>query len=121
MASHELVYLGFGGCVHILELVHSLEFDHVESIWQNPVWLALQQVFGFISCDVGDRGKHVGAVGGRSLDAVAVVDSPLSCFVIDIEILEVVVKINTSRTEIATKQGRMGSEDRGDVNVPLPT
>ena len=41
-----------------------------------------------------DGGKNVGTVGSRAFDAISVVDTTLPCFVIDIEVLKIVVKVD---------------------------
>lgn len=51
-------------------------------------------MFTFVRRDVRDGSEDIGAVGGGALDAVSVVDSTFSCFVIDVEVLEVVVEID---------------------------
>ena len=43
-----------------------------------------------------DSGKDVSAVCGGTLNAVSVIDSALARFVINVEILEIVVEIDAS-------------------------
>lgn len=45
------------------------------------------------------------------------VDAAFARFVINIEILEVVVEVHAARTQISAKQSSMGSKDGGDVDV----
>ena len=47
------------------------------------------------------------------------VDTPLSSFMINIKVLQVVVEINTSSTQVSTKQSSVGGKDGSYVNVPL--
>lgn len=70
--------------------------------------------------NVTDGGEHIGTVCSRSFDTVSVVDTPLASFVINIKVLQVVVKVNTASTEVTTQKSRVSGEDSGDVNVPLP-
>lgn len=70
--------------------------------------------------NVGDRGEYVGAVSRGTLYAIAVVDTTLAGFVVDVEILEVVVEVDGASAEIATEKGSMGGEDGGHVDVALP-
>ena len=56
---------------------------------------------------------------GGTLDAVPVVDTALSRFVVDIEVLEIVVEVDGAGTEITTEQGSMGGKHRCDIDVPL--
>lgn len=67
-----------------------------------------------------DGGEHIGAVRRRPFDTVTVVDTPLTGFVINVKVLQVVVKVNTASTEVTTQKSRVGGEDCGDVNVSLP-
>jgi hypothetical protein len=46
---------------------------------------------------------------------VPVINATLSCLVINVEVLEVVVKVYRPCTEIAAKQSRVCSEDSGDI------
>ena len=57
---------------------------------------------------------------GGTLDAVPVVDAALARLVVDIEVLEVVVKVDTARTEVSTEKGSVGGEDGSHINVSLP-
>jgi hypothetical protein len=65
-------------------------------------------VLGFVSSDVRYGGENVGTVGRRSFDAVPVVDTTLSCFLIDIEIGEVIVEIDRSSTEVTSEKSSVG-------------
>lgn len=71
--------------------------------------------------NVTDGGEHIGAVCRRPFDTVTMVDTPLTSFMINVKILQVVVKVNTASTEVTTQKSRVGGEDGGDVNVSLPT
>ena len=48
------------------------------------------------------------------------VNAAFTCLVIDVEVLEVVVKINATRAEVATQKGCMGCENSGDIDVTFP-
>ena len=117
VAADKIVDLGFCSGVEILELVHRLELDDVEAVWQDAIGLALEQVLGLVRGDVRDSGEDVSTMSGATLDAVAVVDAALASFVVDIKILEIVVKIDAARAEVAAKECGMGSEDGGDIDV----
>lgn len=47
------------------------------------------------------------------------VDTPLSSLVIHVKVLQVVVEVYRSSTEISTQEGSMGGEDGSDVDMPL--
>lgn len=60
--SNKFVYLRLRRGMQILELVHGLELNDVETIRENTIRLALEKVLGFVSGDVRNRSEHVGAV-----------------------------------------------------------
>src|SRR5258706_5446113 len=66
-----------------------------------------------------NSGEDVGTVSGGSLDAITMVDASLAGFVVYVEVGQVVVEVNRSRTKIATQKGRMSSENGGDIDVPF--
>ena len=68
---------------------------------------------------MGNGRENVCAVSGRALDAVAVIDSALARFMVDVEVLEVVVKVDGAGAEVAAEEGGVGGEDGGDVDVSL--
>ena len=115
----KVVDLRFRCRVQILELVHRLEFDHVQAVWKNAVWLALQQVLALVCGDMRHGREDIGAVRGGTLNAVPVVDTALSRFVVDIEVLEIVVEVDRAGTEITAEQGSMSGKHRCDIDVPL--
>ena len=63
VSTDEFINLRLGSSVEVLEFVHRLEFDNIQTIWQDTVRLALQQVFRLISGDMGDGCEHIGTVG----------------------------------------------------------
>ena len=103
--------------VQVLELVHSLEFDNIETIGKDAVGFAFQQMLGLVGSDVGDRGEDICAVRGGALDAVPVVDAALASLMINVEVLEVVVEVDASGAQVTTEQGGVGCEDGGHVDV----
>ena len=121
MSADEVVDFGFRLRVHVLELVHGGEFDDVETVGQDTIGFPLEQVFALVGGDVADGGEDVRGVGCGALDAVSVVDTTLSCFVIDVKVLEVVVEVHRASAEISSEQRRVGGEYGGDIYVPLAT
>jgi hypothetical protein len=83
-----------GDSMQVLELVHGRELDDVQSVWQDAIGLAFQQMLSLVGSDMGDGCKDIAAVSGSALDAVTVVDATLSSLVVDIEGAEVVVEID---------------------------
>ena len=63
--------------------------------------------------------KDIGAVCRRTFDAVSMIDSTFACFVVDVEVLEVVVEVYASGAEVAAEEGCVGCEDGADVDVAL--
>jgi len=48
-----------------------------------------------------------------------VVNASLSSFVIDVKVLQVIVKVDTSSTEIPAKESSVSGEDGRDINMTL--
>ena len=78
-------------------------------------------MFGFIGSDVRNGGEDICAVCRGAFDAISVVDTTLSSFVINIKVLKVVVKVNRAGTQVSAEEGCVCCEDRSDIDVPLPT
>ena len=55
----EVVDLSLGGGVHVLELMHCLELDNIETIWENTIGLVLEQMFALLGHDV-ENGRENG-------------------------------------------------------------
>ena len=119
VTADKVVDLLLGDGMQILELVHSLELDDIETVGEDAIRFPLEQVLGFVGGDVGDRRENVGAMRRGSLDAVSVVDPALSCFMIDIEILQIVVEVDAARAEVAAEECCVSSEESRDVDVTL--
>lgn len=69
---------------------------------------------------MGDGGKDIGAVGSRAFDAISVVDTTLPRFVIDIEVLKIIVEVDGASAEVSAQECCMSCKDSGDIDVPLP-
>lgn len=116
----EVVDLGLGHGVQVLELVHGGELDDVETVGKDTVGFPLEQVLAFVGGDVADGGENVRAVRRSPFDAVSVVDTALSSFMVDVKVLQVVVKIDRTGAKVPAEQRRVGGKDRGDVDMALP-
>jgi hypothetical protein len=119
MSSYEVIDLDLGLLMQVLELMGRRELLDVETVGQDTVWLALQEMFTFVCGDVRDRGEDIGGVRGGALDAVPVVDAALSCLSVAVEVLQVVVEVYRACTQVATEQRSVGGEDGGYVDVAL--
>lgn len=51
-------------------------------------WLPLEEVLCLNGCDLGHGGEDVGTVGGGPFQAVAVVNLPVACFFVHVELNE---------------------------------
>ena len=71
VSAHKVIDLGLRESVQILELVHRLEFDDVESIGKDTVRLALEEMFALVRGDVRHGCKYVCTVRCRAFNAVS--------------------------------------------------
>lgn len=65
--------------------------------------------------------KYVSAMGSRTLDAVSVIDPSFSCFMVDIEVLEVVIEVDGTSAEVSAEQGGMRCKYCRYVDMALTT
>jgi len=101
-----------------LELVCGREFLDIETIRQNTIRLALEQVLTLVGGNVRDGGKDIGGVRSSTLNTVSMVDTTLASFGVYIKPLQIVVEIYISGAEISSKESSVGREDRSHVNAP---
>jgi len=76
-------------------------------------------VFTLVSGNVRNCCENVGTVGGGTFDTISVIDATLSCFMVDVEVLQVVVKVHRASAEIAAEKCCVGGEDSCHVDVPF--
>jgi hypothetical protein len=107
--------------MQVLEFVHCLELDNVESIRQHPVRFPFQQMLTLVRRYMRYGSEYIGAVCRGSLYTVPVVDSAFSGFVVDIEVLKVVVEIDGASAEVSTEQGSVRCEYGCYVDVAFAT
>ena len=115
MASDEVVDLVFRLLVQVLEFMHSRELLDVQSVRQNPIWFALQQVFALVRSDMRDSGENIRGMCSCTLDAVPVIDTTLARFSVDIEVLKVVVEVDRAGAKVAAEKCSVGGEDGSDI------
>ena len=70
---------------------------------------------------MGDRCKYVSTVSSGAFDTVAVVDASFSCFVINVKILKVVIKVDASSTKVASEKSSMRCKNGRHVDMSLAT
>ena len=54
------------------------------------------------------------------MENIPVIDAALPSFVIDIEVLQVVVEVDRAGAEVATEEGGMGREHGRHIDMTLP-
>jgi len=121
MAPNELIDFSLGGSMHILEFMHSLKLDDIQAIGQYPIRFTFQQMLTLVCRNMGDGRKDISTVSSRTFNTVSVIDTTFSSFVIDVEVLEIVVEIYGTGTEVSTKKSGVGSEDGSDVDMTFTT
>jgi hypothetical protein len=121
ITSDKLVNLALAGRMRIMELVHGLELDDIQAIWQDAIWFSLQQMLRLVCNDVGDSGKNVCIMCRGTLNAVVVVNTVFSSLVVDVKVLEVVVEIDASGAEVSAEESCVSSKDGCDVDVTFAT
>jgi hypothetical protein len=96
--------------------MHGREFRNIETIRKDAIGFALEKMFAFVSSDMGNGCKYVASMCCSSLDAIAVINSSFTSLRIHIEVLEVVVEVDRSGAEIASKESCMRGEDSGNID-----
>ena len=96
VSANEIVNLALRSGMHILEFVHRLEFDYIEPVWKDAVRFSLEKMLGFVRGDMRHGCENVRAVRRGPFNAVAMVDTTLSSFVVNVKVLEVVVEIDAT-------------------------
>lgn len=119
VTSHEIIDPLLADLMQVLELVSGGELLDIQTVGQNTVRLALEEMLALVGGDVRDGGEDIGGVGGTAFNAVSVVDASLSGLGITVEVLEVVVEINRACAEVATEKSGVSGEDCGDVDPSL--
>lgn len=94
VTTDEFVDFGLAGGMEVLEFVHRLELDDVQAVRKNAIGFALEKMLALVGGDMGNGGEYVSAMGRRTFDAVSVVDSAFSRFMVDVKVLQVVVEID---------------------------
>jgi hypothetical protein len=64
-----------------------------------------------------DSGKDVSTVGRTAFNAISVVDSTFTRFVINIKVLEIIVEINASSTEVPAEECRVRRKNCGNIDM----
>lgn len=99
--------------------MHGREFCDIKAVGQNSVWLALQEMFGFVGSDMGDSCEDIARVGSCSFNTVSVIDTTFSSFRIHIKVLQVVVEIDRAGAKISTKKSGVSCENSRNIDSSL--
>lgn len=121
MTANKVVDALLVGLVQVLELVSCAELLDIETVGQNTVGLALEQVLALVGGDVGDGCKDIGGMCCAAFDAVAVVDTSLARLGVAVKVLQVVVEIDRTGAEVAAEKGSVSGEDGGHIDLALLT
>ena len=78
-------------------------------------------MLGFVCGDMRHGGENVSAVSCRAFNAVSMIYSTLPCFVVDIEVLQIIIKINAAGAEVSTEKCSVSREHSGDIYMALAT
>ena len=118
VTADKVVDLFLGLLMEVLELMHGRELGDVETVGEDTIGLALEQMLTLVGGDVGNGGEDIARMGGSSLDAVSVIDTALSSLSINIEPLKVVIEVHRACAQVATEKSGMCREDSRNVNLP---
>jgi len=121
VAPDKFVDFGFACSMHVLEFVYRLEFNDIQAVGNYAVRFPFKQVFTFIGCDVRNGCEHVGAVCCRAFYAVSVINASLSSFMVDVKILQIIIEINGTGTQIPAEKRCMCREYGSHVDMSLTT
>ena len=117
MPANKVMNLRLRNLMKILELVHSAKLNNVQPIRQDSIRFPLQKMLSLVRRDMAHSSEHISTMCSTSFDAVTMVDTTLSSFVINVEIGEVVVEVYAAGTEISTEERGVGCEYRCEVYV----
>ena len=98
MTSHELVDLLFTLSMKILKLMQ-IPLD-IEPIRSENIWLPLHQMLTLQPSDLTHSGEDMGKMSRSSLNAVSVIDPTLSSLMVTVKLLQVVVEVSISSTQV---------------------
>lgn len=74
-------------------------------------------MFAFVRRDMRYGCENISAMRSGALDAIAVVDTAFSGFMINVEVLEVVVEVDGAGAEVASEESCVGCEDCCDIDM----
>ncbi|KAI6766392.1 hypothetical protein HG531_011614 [Fusarium graminearum] len=117
MSADKVVDLLLCLLVQVLELVNSRELCDVETIRQNAIGLSLQQMLRLKSCDMRNSGENIASMCGGSLNTVSVVYTTLASFSVDIEPLQVVVKVHGAGAKVSAEKSSVCGKDRRNIDA----
>mmetsp|Transcript_19306 Transcript_19306/g.50188 ORF Transcript_19306/g.50188 Transcript_19306/m.50188 type:complete len:203 (-) Transcript_19306:407-1015(-) len=97
------------------------KLEGVEAVRGDHLGAALQEMLGFIGRDLRHSGEDMGCVNGRTLDAVPMIDLPVRSFLVSVELVHMVVKVDAGvGAEVPPQKSGVSGEDGGALDVPHP-
>lgn len=111
MAMHKLLESCFALSMKALEFMHSRGLLYIQFSGAHNIWLPLQEVLNLIRGDMGHHSEDMNTVVCCMFHAVLMLDLPLTCFFVYIEILQVVIEVHSTSTQVVLQQHGMSSED----------
>lgn len=74
-------------------------------------------MFTFVSSDMRYSSEDISTMSRSAFNAVSMVNATFSSFVIDIEVLQVIVEVDRAGAEVSSQEGCVGSEDSRNINM----
>ena len=74
-------------------------------------------MLAFIGGDVTDCREDIGGMSSSAFYAISVIDPSFAGFMIDVEILQIVVKVDRSSTQVSCEQSGVRGEDCSDIDA----
>jgi len=74
-------------------------------------------MLAFVGGDVTDCREDIGGMSSCAFYAISVIDPSFAGFMIDVEILQIVVKVDRSSTQVSSEQSGVRGEDCSDIDA----
>lgn len=118
MTSRKFMDFLFCNGMQILKFMNGRKLFHIQPIRCYKIWLPFQQVFRFVAGNFRYRSEHMTQMSSCPFQTVTMVNLPLTGFFVHRKLVQIVVKVRITGTQISTEQCGMRSENSCDVNLP---